>query len=75
MCIIIISEKITVLIIDESVAKESNGKQASELKPFSIVNNSFKKIVITRNELMPWYDENGIYHIGLIDFLLRDEAI
>lgn len=50
-------------------------KLASELRPFSIVNNSFKKIVITKNELMPWYDENGIYHIGLIDFLLRDEAI
>lgn len=50
-------------------------KQLSELKPFSIINNSFKKIVITRNELMPWYDENGIYHIGLIDFLLRNEAI
>ncbi len=43
-------------------------KQAAELNPFSIVNNSFKKIVITRNELMPWYDENGIYHIGLIGF-------
>lgn len=50
-------------------------KQISELKPFSIVNNSFKKILITRNELMPWYDENGIYHIGLIDFLLREETI
>lgn len=50
-------------------------KQASELKPFSIINNSFKKIVITKNELMPWYDENGIYHVGLIDFLLRDETL
>lgn len=50
-------------------------KQISELKPFSIVNNSFKKIVVTRNELMPWYDDNGVYHIGLIDFLLRDDAI
>ena len=50
-------------------------KQKAELKPFSIVNNSFKKIVITRNEMMPWYDDNGIYHIGLIDFLLRNESI
>ena len=50
-------------------------KQASELKPFSIINNSFKKIVITKNELMPWYDENGIYHVRLIDFLLCDETL
>lgn len=56
----------------ESFAKESNGKQSSELKPFSIVNNSFKKIVITRNELMPWYDENGIYYILLVDFFCFD---
>jgi len=50
-------------------------KQEAELKPFSIVNNSFKKIIVTKNELMPWYDNNGIYHIGIIDFLLRDSAI
>ena len=48
-------------------------KQEAELKPFSIINNSFKKIVITRNELMPWYDDNGVYHVGLADFLLSDE--
>ena len=50
-------------------------KQKEELAPFKVLNNSFKKIVITRSELMPWYDDNGIYHIGLVDFLLRDEAI
>ena len=40
--------------------------------------NKFKinKIIIAeKNELMPWYDENGIYHVGLIDFLLRDETL
>ncbi|MCF0237938.1 MAG: ATP-binding protein [Sphaerochaetaceae bacterium] len=50
-------------------------RQVAELKPFSMINNSFKKIVVTRNEMMPWYDDNGIYHIGLIDFLLRHETI
>lgn len=50
-------------------------KQKAELMPFSIINDSFRKIVITRNELMPWYDDKGIYHIGLTDFLLRDETI
>lgn len=61
--------------IQSAFEMTSPEKQAAELKPFSIINNSFKKIVITRNELMPWYDENGFYHTGLIDFLLRDEAI
>ena len=61
--------------IQSAFAMTTPEKQEAELKPFSIINNSFKKIVITRNELLPWYDENGIYHTGLIDFLLRNEAI
>ena len=61
--------------IQSAFEMSSPEKQISELKPFSIINNSFRKIVITRNEFMPWYDDNGIYHIGLIDFLLRDDAI
>ena len=61
--------------IQSAFAMTTPEKQEAELKPFSIINNSFKKIVITRNDLLPWYDENGIYHTGLIDFLLRNEAI
>ena len=61
--------------IQSAFEMTSPEKQTAELKPFSIVNNAFKKIVITRNELMPWHYDNGIYHIGLADFLLRDEAI
>ena len=61
--------------IQSAFAMTTPEKQEAELKPFSIINNSFKKIVITRNELLPWYDENGIYHTGLTDFLLRNEAI
>ena len=50
-------------------------KERAELLPFNIVGNSFKKIVITRNGLSPWYDDNGIYHIGLCDFLLKESIL
>ncbi len=50
-------------------------KQESELAPFNIVGNSFKKIVVTRNEIAPWYDDMGIYHIGLADFLLAGDEL
>lgn len=50
-------------------------KQESELAPFNIVGNSFRKIVVTRNEIAPWYDDMGIYHIGLADFLLAGNEL
>ena len=50
-------------------------KLESELAPFNIVGNSFRKIVVTRNEIAPWYDDMGIYHIGLADFLLAGDEL
>lgn len=61
--------------IQSAYALSSDEKREQELKPFSIINNSFRKIIITRSGLSPWYDDNGIYHIGLIDFLLQDSVI
>lgn len=51
---------------------ETAEKMERELYPFSITGNSFKKIVVTRHELLPHYDENGIFHVGITDFLLGD---
>ncbi len=51
---------------------DSEEKKRRELFPFSITGNSFKKIIITRHEIMPHYDENGIFHVGVIDFLLEN---
>ena len=34
----------------------------------------FKKIIVTKSYMKPWFDDNGIYHVGLYDFLL-DESI
>ncbi len=61
--------------IQSAFEMSSTEKIQTELKPFSIVNDSFKKIVVTRNELLPWYDENGIFHIGLVDFLLTEDFL
>ena len=61
--------------IQSAFALSTGEKAEAELKPFSIINDSFKKIVVTRSELMPWYDDRGVYHVGLADFLLADEII
>ncbi|MCK9235287.1 MAG: ATP-binding protein [Acholeplasmataceae bacterium] len=45
-------------------------KRNQEIRPFRAVDDSFKKILIVRNDFAPIFnDENGILHIGLLDFL------
>lgn len=58
--------------IQSAFRMETAEKMERELYPFSITGNSFKKIVVTRHELLPHYDENGIFHVGITDFLLGD---
>lgn len=45
-------------------------KQESELKPFALTGDSFPKIIVRRDIGKRWYDESGVLHIGLTDFLL-----
>lgn len=61
--------------IQSAFRMDEERKAASELAPFKAVENSFKKIVVTRFESSPWYDDNGIYHIGLADFLLAGDEL
>lgn len=39
------------------------------------VSDSFKKIVVVRDNIMPWHDDNGILYIGIEDFLLDPESL
>ena len=61
--------------IQSAYRMDTPEKERAELLPFNIVGNSFEKIAITRNGLSPWYDDNGIYHIGLCDFLLKESIL
>ncbi len=58
--------------IQSAFTLDSPEKEKRELYPFSIVGDSFQKIVVTRSELAPHYDDHGVLHVGLCDFLLGD---
>ena len=45
-------------------------KREQEIRPFKKIDDSFKKIVITRDVGPAWYDDNGILTISIYDFLL-----
>ena len=50
-------------------------KRNAELRPFLKVNDSFKKIIVQREYSKPRLDENGILHIGLLNFLMDPNSI
>ncbi len=53
----------------------SQEKMAQEKGSLVNTDDSFKKIIIQRNPVEPWYDDDGIFHLGLMDFLLVPESL
>ncbi len=45
-------------------------KRAQETRSFRKIEDSFKKIIVTRDTTRPWYDDNGILTVNVCDFLL-----
>ena len=45
-------------------------KTNSELESLKITGDFFKKIIIRNDILSTFYDDTGIMHVNLIDFLL-----
>ena len=60
--------------IQSALAVNTEDKEKSELRPFLETKDFFKKIIVTKSYMKPWFDDNGIYHIGLYEFLL-DESV
>ena len=50
-------------------------KRMQELKPLQKISDSFQKIVIVGDDIMPYTDEKGIRFVGLTQFLLDDDAL
>ena len=50
-------------------------KKAQEEKSLLGIKDAFKKIVIVKNSITPYQDENGITIIGLKDFLLNSNSL
>ena len=44
-------------------------KRQQEINSLTRIPNSFKKIVVVRDPIAPWTDENGICYVGIREFL------
>lgn len=58
--------------IQSALSIEDKEKRRQEITPLLRIPDSFKKIVVVRDYVKPWNDENGIHYIGIEDFLLNE---
>lgn len=56
--------------IQSAFAITDEEKKVQEEASLKAIKDAFKRVVILRDDIMPYYDENGFLVIGLIDFLL-----
>lgn len=50
-------------------------KEIQESRPLTNINDSFKKIIVVKDHIMPRRNEEGILTIGLFDFLLIEDSL
>lgn len=50
-------------------------KRKQEVNSLNRIGDSFKKIVVVKDNIIPWHDENGILYIGIENFLLDESAM
>ena len=60
--------------IQSAFAIPDQAKRLQETRPFSKIPDSFSRIVVVKDEIKPWMDEQGVLTVGLLDFL-TDENI
>lgn len=56
--------------IQSAYSMPDAGKQEQEIRPFRKIDDSFRKIVVTRDIVPLHYDEHGILIMNIYDFLL-----
>ena len=61
--------------IQSAYSLETEEKMIQEIRPFTKINDSFKKIVITSNTPKPFYNDDGILIMSVFDFLLKPESL
>lgn len=61
--------------IQSALNVDTKEKQMQETESLRRTGDSFKKVVIVKNNIVPRYDDAGILYIGVEDFLLDEAAL
>ena len=61
--------------IQSAFEMPSQDKKNQELRPLLKINDSFKKIIVVKDDIKIKRDENGITTMGIYDFLLKGNSL
>lgn len=61
--------------IQSAYSLPDEAKRTQEIRTFRKIDDSFKKIVITKDIVQPHYDEYGILTVNIYDFLLDPQIL
>ncbi len=61
--------------IQSAFSVDDESKMAQEKRPLLAVRDSFRKILIEGDDFEPYQDDDGVVHVGAIDFLLNAPSV
>ena len=61
--------------IQSAYSLPDEAKRAQEVRPFRKIDDSFRKIIVTKDIVPAFYDENGIFTMNIYDFLLDPHSL
>ncbi len=61
--------------IQSALNIDSINKRVQEERPLIKIDDSFRKIIIVKNNIKKWKDDNGVLFLGLKEFLLNPDSI
>lgn len=61
--------------IQSALAMPDEDKRKQEMGALLRISDSFKKVIIVKDDIKPWRDENGILTMGLLDFLMDADSL
>lgn len=61
--------------IQSALSIPDREKEIQESRPLTNINDSFKKIIVVKDHIMPRRNEEGILTIGIFDFLLKEDSM
>lgn len=64
-----------VYYIQSALSIDDETKRNQETRPFRNIPDSFRKIVIVKDDVIPWHDNAGVLYLGIEQFLLDEDSI
>lgn len=61
--------------IQSAYSIDNKEKEKQEMRSLVNVNDFFKKIIIVKDDIEPWHNEDGVLIIGIKEFLLNEKSL